>query len=215
MKKPASLILILIICQFAVLAQDPERFEKQVQEINTDFPHDEHAGAILFTGSSSVRMWRDLPEDFPDHQIVNAGFGGSHASDLLYYIDELILDYQPKKVFIYEGDNDIAAGKDAQKIIETLNLIVTQIQLKLPDSQIILISAKPSIARWELAEQYVALNQEMKTYSVVKENVSYADVWTKMLDEDNKPFTDIFLEDNLHMNRKGYDIWKEVIQEFL
>jgi lysophospholipase L1-like esterase len=208
--------LIVILAVFhAVSAQDATRFQEQVDEIITTNPPADYQEAVLFTGSSSIRMWTDLATDFPDHKVVNTGFGGSHASDLLYYIDELILDYKPRKVFIYEGDNDIAAGKSIQKIIETLNLIVTQIQLDLPETEIILISAKPSIARWELAEKYMALNQEMKTYSVVKDNVSYADVWTGMLGKDRKPLPDIFLEDDLHMNRKGYDIWKKEIGKFL
>lgn len=214
MKLLNCLIVILVIFH-AASAQDATRFQAQVDEITTTYPPADYQEAVLFTGSSSVRMWKDLATDFPDHQIVNTGFGGSHASDLLYYIDELILDYNPKKVFIYEGDNDIAAEKSIQKIIETINLIVTQIQLNLPETEIILISAKPSVARWELAEKYMALNQEMKTYSVVKENVSYADIWTGMLGKDKKPLPDIFLEDNLHMNREGYDIWKEEIGKFL
>ncbi len=209
-----TFIVAAFTCQFG-FSQDALRFNDQVQEIRTDYPPEDFQESIVFTGSSTIRRWKDLQEDFPEHRLVNAGFGGSQASDLLYYIEELILDYHPSKVFIYEGDNDINAGKSNRKILETLNLIVSRIELHLPDTEIIIISPKPSIARWELADKYNALNQELKTYSLVHENVKFADLWTPMLNKDEKPQEDIFLEDNLHMNRKGYEIWAEEIAKYL
>lgn len=212
-KVNGMLFLFLILGQ--VWAQDPTRFESQVKEIGEKYPHEKYQGSAVFTGSSSVRMWADLATDFPNHKVVNAGFGGSQAVDLLHYVDELVLAYRPKYVFIYEGDNDISAGKDTEVIMETLNLIVTEIKLKLPETEVILIGAKPSISRWELADKYKNLNTEMVKYSAVTERVQYADVWTGMLGPDKKPLTDIFLADNLHMNRKGYEIWAKEIGKFL
>ncbi|MEX2512807.1 MAG: GDSL-type esterase/lipase family protein [Cyclobacteriaceae bacterium] len=214
MRKIALLSLFIGLVH-VVCAQDPERFKDQVQEIRATYPPNDYQDVVLFTGSSTIRMWKCLQEDFPQHKIVNAGFGGSQASDLLHYTDELILDYSPTKVFIYEGDNDLSAGKSIQKIIETLKLIVTQIHLEHPNTEIILISAKPSVARWELADKYRALNQEMKSYSLLTEKVRYANLWTVMLDDNRAPMKDIFLEDNLHMNQKGYTIWAKAIGPFL
>ncbi|MEX2569276.1 MAG: GDSL-type esterase/lipase family protein [Cyclobacteriaceae bacterium] len=213
--KKIALIFLLTGLVHLVFGQDPERFKDQLQEIRATYPPEDYENAVLFTGSSTIRMWKSLQENFPQHEIVNAGFGGSQASDLLHYTDELILDYSPSKVFIYEGDNDLASGKSVQKIIETLNLIVTQIHLEHPNTEIILISAKPSVARWKLAEKYLALNLEMKTYCLLTEKVSYADLWTVMLDDKGEPMKDIFLEDNLHMNQKGYAIWVKEIGQFL
>ena len=70
---------------------------------------------IVFTGSSSIRFWEDLQERFPENQVLNAGFGGSQASDLLYHLNDLVLRYKPKKVFVYEGDNDIFSKKVLEK----------------------------------------------------------------------------------------------------
>ena len=214
MKKVSSLIFLFLIYG-QIWAQDPTRFAAQVKEIGEIYPAAKYQGSVVFTGSSSVRMWKDLATDFPNHKVVNAGFGGSQAVDLLHYVYELILTYRPSHVFIYEGDNDISAGKSTEMIMETLNLIVSAIRLELPETEIILISAKPSVSRWEMADKYVVLNTAMEKYSAVTGRVQYADVWTGMLGQDKRPQPDIFLEDNLHMKRKGYEIWAKEIGKFL
>jgi len=215
MKNLRFLSLLLLLLSLDSFAQDPTRFSDQVRQITQDYPPQDFQATVVFTGSSTIRMWKSLQEDFPGEKIVNSGFGGSQASDLLHYLDELVLDYAPKKVFIYEGDNDLAAGKTIGEIVETYNLIVRQIHLEHPETEIVLISPKPSLARWELADQYRDLNARLKKYARGKKKVSYADLWNPMLTSNKTPMEDIFLEDNLHMNAKGYAIWANVIKKFL
>jgi len=215
MKNPVFFsLLFLLIAPFS-FAQDPTRFSDQVSQISEDYPVSEYQSSVVFTGSSTIRMWKSLQQDFPGKKIVNTGFGGSQASDLLHYLDELVLDYKPEKVFIYEGDNDLASGKSTEEIITTYNLIVEQIQAEIPGTEIVLISAKPSVARWNLADKYIALNAAMKKYSKGKKKVRYADLWKPMLNSEKKPMEDIFLKDNLHMNEKGYAIWAKTMGKFL
>lgn len=206
--------LFLFICS-SVFAQDPTRFNDQVKQINKENPPQNNQNAIVFTGSSTIRMWKSLPEDFPKHQLVNSGFGGSQASDLLYYLDELVLDYKPSKVFIYEGDNDISGGKSSEEILVTYELITNKIQEAVRGVEIILISPKPSVARWELKDKYNDLNSKLKKFSKGKKNVKFADLWKPMLDKDKEPMKDIFIKDNLHMNQKGYAIWAKAIKKYL
>ncbi len=208
-------IIVLFALPLVAFCQDPERLKGEVEGIRELYPPSQHQGAILFTGSSSIKGWRDIGEDFPDKDVVNAGFGGSHATDLLHYLDELVLDYSPKTVFIYEGDNDLNAGKSLQEIQETINLIVTRVQLELPETEIYIISPKPSIARWDKADRYQALNKRLQAYSNATDGVLFVNIWDDMLGEDGEPLQDIFLEDNLHMNRKGYDIWAKVVRQYL
>ncbi|MCM4168780.1 G-D-S-L family lipolytic protein [Arenibacter sp. H213] len=169
---------------------------------------------IVFTGSSSIRMWKNLEAMFPDHQIVNTGFGGSQASDLLKYEQELILKFKPKMVFIYEGDNDIVSHKKPREIIGTTKQIISNIKKSGNDVQIILIAAKPSISRWGYKRTYKKLNRKFKKLARKESGVEYADVWSAMLDGKNVK-QDIFLADKLHMNQKGYDLWFSVIAPFM
>jgi len=209
------LVLFLFI-GFQTIAQDPARFAEEVEAIQKKYDSvwDANKETIVFTGSSSVRIWRDLEGRFPGHHIVNSGFGGSQASDLLFYLDQLVLRYNPTKVFIYEGDNDLSAEKKPKDIISTTQEIIDRIQKANTKTEVILISAKPSIARWELKKQYKKLNRKFKKLSNKNPLLSYADVWEPMLDKKNVK-QDIFIEDGLHMNDLGYELWYNVIREYV
>jgi lysophospholipase L1-like esterase len=208
--KSSVILFLLLGFHMQVQAQDPLRFEQEVEKITSKY-----ANLALFTGSSSIKMWKDLPSYFPDHYIINAGFGGSQTGDLLHYLDELVLSFKPQKVFIYEGDNDISGGKSTEEIMANTDKIVGKIKEQLPEATVYLISAKPSISRWHLKDRYLELNQQFKEYSQSQENVEYVDVWNIMLDETGNPKTNIFLKDNLHMNKAGYDLWAEVVGKYL
>jgi lysophospholipase L1-like esterase len=216
MKKHKLLISFLLIFScFSVFAQDPTRFNEKVKQINEENPPQNNQNTIVFTGSSTIRMWKSLQEDFPKHELVNSGFGGSQASDLLYFLNELVLVYNPSKVFIYEGDNDISAGKSSEEILDDYKNITTKIHESGPETEIILISPKPSVARWELKDKYLDFNSKLKKFAAGKKNVKYADLWRPMLDKNKEPMKDIFIEDNLHMNQKGYAIWAKIIRKYL
>lgn len=211
--------LLLLFLQFHVvtlLAQDPLRFEKEIHDLVAgDSTLSKHR-LILFTGSSSIRFWSGLRKDFPNHNVVNRGFGGSEMSDLLYYAEPLILNYNPKEIFIYEGDNDINSGKSPEEILANADKLLSLLRAHLPAKvKIIFISAKPSIARWHLKEKYEEFNRKLKDWTGTKRNVFYADVWTPMLDSTGEVRKDLFIKDNLHMNQLGYAIWKAAIRKFI
>lgn len=127
----------------------------------------------------------------------------------------MILNSKPDILFIYEGDNDINDNKKPVKVFREAKQLTVKIQNDLPQMQIVFISPKPSIARVKLKNKYIRLNNKLERYCSRKKNVDFADVWTPMLDEKGNVFTDVFLEDGLHMNKKGYEIWGKVIGEFL
>ncbi|NJB72419.1 lysophospholipase L1-like esterase [Saonia flava] len=210
------LSLFFLIFFFGAKAQDSDPFKNEVAllEKKYDSLWDSTKETIVFTGSSSVRMWHSLQNMFPGHQIVNTGFGGSQASDLLVHLNSLVLKFNPKKVFIYEGDNDISAKKKPKKILGTIQEIVDKIKQHNPETQVVLISAKPSIARWNLRKKYKNLNRKMSRYSEEHPQLAFSDVWKPMLNK-RKLKKDIFIQDGLHMNSKGYAIWYAVIQNFI
>lgn len=191
-------------------------FQKEVDDIvkRNDSLWDSSKETVIFTGSSSIRFWEDVQERFPDYQVLNTGFGGSQTSDLLYYLDKLVLRYQPKKIFIYEGDNDISAKKRPQQIIKTTERVLNEIKSVLPSTEIVLISAKPSISRWKFKGKYKRLNKRFLKIAALSEKVFYANVWDIMLNG-RKVRKDIFVEDGLHMNKIGYNLWYQQIKPFL
>jgi lysophospholipase L1-like esterase len=208
-------IIILLGTLFAN-AQDPNRFKEQVNElVNKEYNFSPDKKLVVFTGSSSIRMWKDVADYFPEYNVINNGFGGSHFSDLLYFYHEMIVKPTPEILFIYEGDNDIASDKKPAKIMKEVKKLHKSIQQDLPETRVIFILPKPSIARVHLKNQYLSFNKKLKKYCRKQNNIEIADVWNPMLDNKGNVFKDIFLEDGLHMNKKGYDIWGKVIGELL
>ncbi|WP_375325010.1 SGNH/GDSL hydrolase family protein [Flagellimonas sp. GZD32] len=209
-------LIALFFIPILVNAQNPEDFAQEIEAIQKkyDTVWDANQPTIVFTGSSSIRFWTDVQERFPDQQVLNTGFGGSQFSDLEYYLDETILDYTPTKVFIYEGDNDIFAKKRPKAILKTSQRILNTLQEKNPDMEIVFISAKPSISRWKYRGRYRRLNRKLNKLATETDGVDFIDVWYPMLDK-RKVKQDIFIEDGLHMNAKGYDIWYDVIKDYV
>ncbi|NND07679.1 MAG: G-D-S-L family lipolytic protein [Saprospiraceae bacterium] len=216
--KNYNLILLLLSMFLTSLpeisSQDPTRFADDIQSYK-EAPVEYEGRPIVFVGSSSIRMWSDINQRFQGFPILNRGFGGSQMSDLLYYLDDLVIQYKPEQVFIYEGDNDIASGKSNDEILKDAQEVVTRLLGAMPDVEVVFIAPKPSVKRWDMANQYMALNAALSKYAEATKQVRFADVWTPALGSDGKVRSDIFLDDNLHMNAQGYDIWEEVVRPIL
>lgn len=213
----AGLLGLAIFWGAALQAQSPQRFEAEVQTLSQQLgaSWNPFRPTVLFTGSSSIRMWRGLAATFPSVQIVNSGFGGSQASDLAYYLKPLVLDYNPSKVFIYEGDNDLAEGKSAGRALRDLKKVVAGIRARYPGMPIVLIAAKPSISRWKLRGRYRKFNRKLACWAAADPLLEYADVWNPMLLADGQLNKALFIEDGLHMNSEGYRIWQQVLAPFI
>ena len=210
MTKLSLLLIISILANANLSAQDPHRFDEQIERFSElSIIEDEYLA--IFTGSSSIRFWTDLVKNCDGMQVINTGFGGSHMSDLLYFLDETVLRFQPVKVYIYEGDNDISAGKKPKKILKTTKQITRKILDSNSETKIYFISAKPSPLRWSYKEEYVAFNSLLKDYCDSQDQLVYIDVWGAMLDTNGRVTPHIFVSDSLHLNRQGYLLWKEII----
>ncbi|UZD22519.1 GDSL-type esterase/lipase family protein [Algoriphagus halophytocola] len=212
--KSTLVILTMCLIQYSFAQEVPfqEEVNNRAKEIDAA---GWEPGGVVFTGSSSIRMWKTLQEQFPDIPIINSAFGGSQADQLLMHLEQTVLRFEPSKVFIYEGDNDINAGQEVSAIMKNLDELVTQIQDKNPETIVNLIAAKPSPSRWDKKTSYLALNDLMRQYATTHDQVNFVNIWDVMLDASGKPMEDIFIEDELHMNEKGYEIWKKSFTPFL
>jgi lysophospholipase L1-like esterase len=170
---------------------------------------------IVFTGSSSIRMWQSLNNDFPGKPILNRGFGGSQTDAVIYYADRAIIRYSPKQVVIYIGDNDIAEGKSVEKVVTDLKQLFTAIREKLPKATITFISIKPSPSRWRFIESIKQVNEHSKTYLRTMKRAQYVDIFNPMLAGTGKPKPEHFLSDSLHLTPAGYAVWTSVLRPYL
>ncbi len=207
---------LLLLFVVSLTAQEKLPFADEVKAIQqkTDSIWDSSKETLVFTGSSSIRLWNDLQERFPGKQILNTGFGGSQSTDLERFLNELILNYQPSRVFIYEGDNDISSKRSPRAIIGTMEDILEDLHKENPALEVVLISAKPSIARWHLKRRYKRLNKKLLKLASSLNGVYYADVWNTMLNK-RKLKRNLFIEDGLHMNTMGYELWYEALKDYV
>ena len=177
-----------------------------------DVSHPRPAGGVLFVGSSSIRLWSDLEDQFKDLPVViKRGFGGSQLSDCVKNLNRLVVRYRPHTVLVYAGDNDLAAGTTPQEVFRRFTAFVEGVHRELPDAEIAYISIKPSPLRADLMPQIRETNALIRAYADAEGKVEFIDVYTPMLDASGKPRPELFRADALHLNADGYALWKRVI----
>jgi lysophospholipase L1-like esterase len=170
--------------------------------------------AIVFVGSSSIRLW-DLKKSFPDLDVINRGYGGSQIADSVHYADRIIVKHKPRLVVFYAGDNDIALGKTPEQVSEDFQSLAEIIHKDLPKTTIIFIAIKPSPSRWALLDKQRKANGLIEAFCKKGERLTYLDVVTPMLGEDGKPRSGLFQKDGLHLNFEGYKLWASLLKPLL
>lgn len=173
-------------------------------------------GAILLTGSSSIARWNDhAAAALAPLTVIARGFGGSVMNDVLHHLDTVALQYKPRAILIYEGDNDTAYHIPESEIIGTLNQIVERVNKELPDTRIYVMAVKPSTLRVDVWENAKRVNAGYREIAKNNPQVYYVDSATPFLRADGSVMTDIFVEDGLHLNPMGNLIWGSVIRAAL
>lgn len=194
---------------------DPTRFADDMAEFAAyDSKNRFPADAVLLVGSSSIVRW-DTGDRFPGLPIINRGFGGSQMSDGVYWVKETVLNYSPRTVVLYQGDNDSSAGKRSQQILEDYKQFVEAVLAAQPSTRIVIMSIKPSLARWDVWDEMQASNAAIEAYARGDDRVEFIDVGTAMLGADGLPIPELFVSDGLHMTPAGYDIWDEIMMPVL
>ncbi len=214
MKMKSFLLFVALLSSSIVFAQQKAPFYEEIQTFKQkDAAAMPTKGGILFVGSSSIRKWENLEQVYKNYGAINRGFGGSQLNDAIYYADDIIFPYQPRQIVIYSGENDIAAGVDPATVTDRFKILYSLIRKKMPEVQVTFISIKPSISREQYWPQVIYANELIKTFLSKQQHADYVDVYEPMLADEG--FKEIFLNDNLHMNQKGYDIWIKAITPHL
>ncbi|WP_276090736.1 GDSL-type esterase/lipase family protein [Pedobacter sp. JY14-1] len=172
-------------------------------------------GGIVFTGSSSIRMWGDLETVYKDYNVINRGFGGSVIPQANEYLEDLVLKYKPRQVVIYSGENDIASGISAEQTSENFKILFSNIRNHLPKTAIAYVSMKLSPSREKFSSEVLKANGLIRDYLSKQKNAAYIDITSKMLDSNGKMRPELFREDMLHMRPAGYEIWVKAITPYL
>ncbi|AQQ10065.1 Argininosuccinate lyase [Sedimentisphaera cyanobacteriorum] len=190
----------------------PARFKGSIESFRQwDSKNSSPDEAVLFVGSSSIRMWKTA-EAFPGLDVINRGFGGSHISDIIHYCDDVISGYSPAVIVFYAGDNDAASGKPPEQIFKDYQQLLSKIRDEYPSTPFVYLPIKPASSRWKYWDQMSETNQIIRRFNQKHENLYYADTASALLTEQGRPNDKLFLKDRLHLNKKGYEIWNSILR---
>lgn len=217
MKKIALLVFGVVFFIHAY-AQQGFPFANEIREFkhqdSLSFPA---RNGILFIGSSSIRLWNDLEQRFAGKPIIKRGVGGCELWQVVdFYTPYILFPYHPRKIFIYAGENDIAAGKNSEFVLDEFQKLWQMIRQQLPKAQIYFMSIKPSPSRARYFNEMINANKLIKAYLAGKPRSHFVDVSSVIYkDNTSTPDSSLFKADYLHLNSRGYDRWQRVLKPYV
>lgn len=192
---------------------EPQPFEDEIAQFEAaDKITPPPKNSVVFVGSSSIRVWPNLKDDFPGVEVLQRGFGGSMLDEVDHYAPRIVLPYCPRLIVLYAGDNDLAEGKTPERILTDFKTFVGLVRGPMPKTRIVFVSIKPSTARVGLLDKMRETNSLVRQYIASDSSLTYVDVFTPMLGPTGLPRGELFQSDGLHMNAQGYAIWRDLLQ---
>jgi lysophospholipase L1-like esterase len=192
------------------------RWEHDIRAFEaSDRTNPQPTSAVLFTGASNIRLWKNVGEAFPDHKVFNRGFGGAEMSDLAEFAGRIVIPYDPKIVIIYAGDNDLADHKTPAQILADFQTFAQKVHTALPETVIGCIAVKSSPSRAKLVSQVKQTDALLESFCRTNTNTVYIDDLTPMSSATGGPRPELFGKDGLHLNEQGRAIWISLIRPVL
>ncbi|MDP5092478.1 MAG: GDSL-type esterase/lipase family protein [Polaribacter sp.] len=200
-----------------IFSQDKPIYSDEIRAIKTfEKIYNVPTNPIVFVGSSSIRLWKNIEKKFDKYKVINKGLGGAQIKDIICYADQLIFDYNPSQIVLYIGENDLKYPVNtADSIFNDTKKLITMIRKKLPQVPIVYISIKPSPAGDLYKEKMIQTNKLMKEYIENESNMTFVDIYKNMLTSDGNYRPELFASDKLHMKPEGYRIWQRILKPYL
>jgi lysophospholipase L1-like esterase len=191
-------------------------YENEVQRLEKERTELTYDPKLLFYGSSSIRLWETLYDDFADYKPVNLGFGGSTLAACDWFFDRLVAPFHPNSIIVYAGDNDLGDGRHPEEVFIFFQQLVARTRRQFGDIPLAYISVKPSISRWNIVDSIRYCNkiieEEIKRQA---DNLTFINIYNRMTDNAGYPKREFLDPDGLHINEKGYALWKGIIRQYL
>ena len=216
LRKLILIVALLAGVSGATMQAAPEPWTAEIDALTAgDAAQPPAAGGVLFVGSSSIRLWTTLAEDFPGLQTINRGFGGSELADSVFYFDRIVAPYRPAVVVLYAGDNDINSGKTADAVLADFLEFRARLRAELPDTRLVYLSIKESPSRAHVRREMRRTNHMIAGACARDPLCRFVDVSATLQTADGAFRAELFEADGLHINRAGYAAWAAVLREAL
>jgi len=165
-------------------------------------------GGVVFLGSSNIRMWNTLAEDFPGMQPLNRGVGGARLAELAAVAARLVAAAKPAVVVVSAGTNDVAAGATAAEVRDAFAALVASLRQAVPEAEIVFLAIAPSIERWGQRDRQEAANAAVRDYIAAQpaadaSRLTFLDTSAAFFDAEGQPAAECFLDDRQHPSTIG------------
>lgn len=213
---PRSLVCTLSLLLASTAFATPDKWAADINRFTTaDAAHPPTPNAVVFVGSSSIRLWTTLGQDFPGVTTINRGFGGSELADSVFYADRIVIPYHPRLVVLFAGTNDIWAGKSPEAVAADFKAFRTKLHANLPATRLIYLSINLTLSRARVHAQMREANRLIAADCASDPRCTFVDVYTPMLDMEGRIRPELFQDDQLHMKPAGYAIWTKILAPYL
>lgn len=214
-----SFVFLLLIASCSPLKQyNPESYAWALPEIEAFRVQNKKPAAaesLLFLGSSSIRLWETLAEDMAPHPVIQRGYGGAHLRDAIFFPDALVGEYDPAMIigFIANDIKGVPEDESPKRIKRLFKYFVKQIRARQPDVPFLWVEITPTQSRWAHWKDIQCVNEKIKAYCERTNNLYFVETAAAFLDDQGNPRTELFVEDQLHLNPKGYAVWSSIIKK--
>ena len=192
------------------------QWEKEIEAFEaSDHTNPPPKHGLLFAGSSTIRKWTTLAQDYPNQPVIGRGVGGCEIVDVTHFADRILFPYEPKMIFFRAGGNDIANGKSPEQVFADYKEFVATVHARLPETEIVFISWNPTPSRWAQHEKEETLNRLVRDFTKQTPHLQYCETSDMVLGKDGKPRPELFEPDRLHFNAEGYKLLAERVRPFL
>ena len=170
--------------------------------------------AILFIGSSSIRLWKTLEEDMKPFNVIQRGYGGAHFRDMVFFTERILADHKLSMVVCFVANDISGSSRDGtpKEVLGLFKLFVKQVREKHPTIPILQIAVTPTKSRWKYWDKINQVNNLIKAYCEKRENLYFINTVPAYLDKDGQPKPEWFVSDQLHLNTEGYEVWNGLIK---
>ena len=191
-------------------------YEEEVKSIELKSAKSGYGADVLFYGSSTIRLWDSLEDDFLPRKTLNLGFGGSTLAACVWFLDRVMTGFSPRAIVVYAGDNDLGDGRHPEEILIFFRQLMACCTLHFGDIPCFFVSLKPSPARWQMADQFRYTNNLIESEIIrCGSNWKFINIFRDMLDSDGSPIRQMYAADGLHLSALGYLLWRQVIGQVL
>jgi hypothetical protein len=216
------LLLAFIACSspIKVYEDQPEvkAWEPAIEKFDSLDKAEHYADdAVLFAGSSSIRLWSALAEDMAPYSVIQRGYGGAKLSDFAVYADRIFSPHPCKALVLFVA-NDITGGlqdKSPEEVKRLFLFVLKTFRKTHPDTPVFWIAITPSSSRWKAWPEISKVNELIKGACQKRPNTYFIRTDFAFLGTNGEPKDELFRTDRLHLNADGYKIWTSIIKREL